>query len=88
LNGSGVGVRIAARTNATRKMYRRCRASQVRCTTPMRTRATISAGISKTTPIPRMNVVTNERYSEQRSWFSMTALPKFTRNRRAFGSSR
>jgi len=40
----------------------------------------MSTGTSKTTPIPRMNVVTKERYSDARSWFSITSLPKLTRN--------
>jgi len=46
------------------------------------------AGISKTIPIPRMKVVTNDRYSEQRSWLLNTFPPKFTRKPSACGSSR
>ena len=44
-----------------------CRASHARLRTWTRTRAKISTGTSKTTPMPRMNVVTKERYSEARS---------------------
>jgi len=44
-------------------------------------------GTSKTSPTPRMKVVTNEMYSDARSWLSMTSLPKLMRNLMAFGSS-
>jgi len=53
----------------------------------MRTSAKMITGTSKTMPMPRMNVVTNERYSDARSWFSMTSPPKLTRNFSAFGNS-
>jgi len=46
----------------------------------------MSTGISKTTPMPTMNSVTNERYSDARSWLSITSLPKLSRNLSAFGS--
>jgi len=44
-------------------------------------------GISNTRPIARMNVVTNEMYSDARSWFSMTSLPKLMRNLIELGRS-
>jgi hypothetical protein len=36
----------------------------------------MTTGISKTTPMPTMNSVTNERYSDARSWLSITSLAK------------
>jgi len=44
------------------------------------------AGIWNTMPIARMNVVTKERYSAQRSWLSITLPPMFVRKPRADGS--
>jgi len=46
----------------------------------------MTTGISKTTPMPTMKSVTKERYSDARSWLSITSLPKLMRNLRALGS--
>src|SRR6266545_2760566 len=50
-------------------------------------RAKMMTGTSNTSPMPRMKVVTKERYSDARSWFSITSLPKLTRNLSELGSS-
>jgi len=85
LNGSGVGVTTAAIANTATKTYRRRFVSHERWITPSLMSAQMRMGISNTTPMPTMNSVTNERYSEARSWLSITSLPKLMRNLSAFG---
>jgi len=78
---------IAPTTNTSRNTYRRCFASHERFRTPTFVSPRMMIGISNTRPIARMKVVTNEMYSEARSWFSITALPKLMRNLIELGSS-